>query len=224
MLRTGLGSRAYLRHMEARNPGKTRLVVMVSGNGTNLQAILDACADGSLPAEVTAVVCNKSTAYALQRAALAGVPSIHIGQHEGEPRADYDARLTDIVAGLAPDLVVLAGWMRILTKDFLGWFPERVINLHPARPGELPGTRAIERAWQEALAGERTMTGVMVHLVPDEGVDDGPVLATEDVPILPDDTLESLEERIHAVEHRILVDTIRTLCHQLADRTTEMSA
>ena len=114
--------------------------------------------------------------------------------------------------------------MRILTTSFLGWFPERVINLHPARPGELPGTHAIERAWQEALAGERTATGVMVHLVPDEGVDDGPVLATEDVPILPDDTLESLESRIHAVEHRVLVDTIRTLCHQRTDRTTEMSA
>lgn len=209
--------------MEARNPDKTRLVVMVSGNGTNLQAILDACADGSLPAEVVAVVCNKSKAYALERAALAGVPSVHIGQHEGEARADYDARLTDIVAGFAPDLVVLAGWMRILTKDFLGWFPDRVINLHPARPGELPGTHAIRRAWQEALAGERTVTGVMVHLVPDEGVDDGPLLATEDVPILPDDTLESLEARIHTVEHRVLVDTIRTLCHHIADRTTEMS-
>ena len=195
---------------------------MVSGNGTNLQAILDACANGDLPAEVVAVVSNKSNAYALQRAADAGVPSVHIGQHEGEPRADYDARLTDIVAGFAPDLVVLAGWMRILTKDFLGWFPERVINLHPARPGELPGTHAIERAWQEALAGERTATGVMVHLVPDEGVDDGPVLATEDVVILPDDTLETLEARIHGVEHRLLVDTIRDLCLQLNQKETHV--
>ena len=111
--------------------------------------------------------------------------------------------------------VVLAGWMRILTTSFLGWFPNRVVNLHPARPGELPGTRAIERAWHEALAGERSRTGVMVHLVPDEGVDDGPVLASEDVEILPDDTLEALEARIHAVEHRLLVDTIRTICLEL---------
>lgn len=191
-------------------------MVMVSGNGTNLQAILDACADGRLPAEVAAVVSNKSDAYALQRAATAGVVSVHVGQHDGEERVDYDARLADIVAGFAPDLVVLAGWMRILTKDFLGWFPDRVINLHPARPGELPGMRAIERAWQEAVAGQRTSTGVMVHLVPDDGVDDGPVLATEDVAIRPDDTLESLEERIHTVEHRLLVDTIRDLCHRIA--------
>ncbi len=201
-----------------RNSTYTRLVVLVSGNGSNLQAILDACAAGDLPAEVVAVVSNKSTAYALQRAADAGVPSVHIGRHENEARTDYDARLTDIVAGFAPDLVVLAGWMRILTKDFLGWFPERVVNLHPALPGELPGTHAIERAWQEALAGERTRTGVMVHLVPDEGVDDGPVLATEEVPILPDDTLDTLQARVHAAEHRLLVDTIRTLCLQLSPK------
>src|SRR5690606_18881528 len=159
-----------------------RLVVMVSGHGTNLQAILDACASGELPAEVVAVVSNNSDAHALQRAAAAGVVSVHVGRHDGEARADYDARLADIVAGFAPDLVVLAGWMRILTKDFLGWFPDRVVNLHPALPGELPGTHAIERAWHQALAGERSHTGVMVHLVPDEGVDDGPVLATVEVP------------------------------------------
>ncbi len=217
-LRGWLRSRAYRRRMEAR----TRLVVLVSGSGSNLQAILDGCANGELPAAVVAVVSNNPNAPALQRAAGAGVPSVHVGQHDGELRADYDARLTDIVAGFAPDLVVLAGWMRILTKDFLGWFPDRVINLHPARPGELPGTNAVERAWHEALAGQRTMTGVMVHLVPDEGVDDGPVLAAADVPILPDDTLESLSNRIHAVEHRLLVDTIHTLCLQLQQKETSV--
>jgi len=199
-------------------------VVMASGNGSNLQAVLDACAAGELPAQVVAVVSDQPDARALRRAAEAGVPSVHVGRLDGEARADYDSRLADIVAGFAPDLVVLAGWMRILTTSFLGWFPERVVNLHPARPGELPGTRAIERAWQEALAGERTVTGVMVHLVPDEGVDDGPVLATEDVPIRPDDTLDTLEARIHAVEHRLLVDTIRILCHQIRSIDTEIHA
>jgi len=195
--------------MEAR----TRLVVMASGSGSNLQAILDACATDGFPAEAAAVVSDRSDAHALRRAADAGVPSVHVGRHDHEDRADYDARLADVVAGFAPDLVVLAGWMRILTTSFLGWFPDRVINLHPARPGELPGTHAIDRAWQEALAGERTSTGVMIHRVPDEGIDDGPVLATEDVPILPDDTLETFAARVHHVEHRLLVDTIRTLCH-----------
>jgi formyltetrahydrofolate-dependent phosphoribosylglycinamide formyltransferase len=199
---------------------RSRLVVMVSGNGTNLQAVLDACADGRLPAEVVAVVSDQPGAHALQRAATACVPSVHVGPYDGEPRADYDARLADVVAGFAPDLVVLAGWMRILTTDFLGWFPERVINLHPARPGELPGTHAIERAWQEGLAGERTTTGVMVHRVPDAGVDDGPVLATTDVAILPDDTFDTFAARVHAAERRVLVDTIRSLCPRLHRKET----
>jgi formyltetrahydrofolate-dependent phosphoribosylglycinamide formyltransferase len=206
--------------MEAPHRHLTRLVVMASGTGSNLQAILDACARHELDAEVVAVVSDKDNAYALKRAADAGVPSVHVGRHAGEERADYDARLADIVAGFAPDIVVLAGWMRILTTSFLGWFPDRVINLHPALPGELPGAHAIERAWHEALAGERTRTGVMVHRVPDEGVDEGPVLSTVEVPIRIDDTLETLQVRIHAAEHTLLVDTLRRLTSSTAHQPT----
>ena len=202
------------------DPGATtsrrpaRLVVLASGNGSNLQAVVDAAAAGTLPAEVVAVVSDQAAAGALTRAGAAGIPACHVGRHDGEARADYDARLADVVAGFGPDFVVLAGWMRVLTMSFLGWFPNRVVNLHPALPGELPGIRAVERAWQEALAGERTTTGVMVHLVPDEGVDDGPVLASLTVPIHPDDTLETLSTRVHRAEHRLLVDTLATLCRQ----------
>jgi phosphoribosylglycinamide formyltransferase 1 len=190
----------------------TRLVVLASGSGTNLQAILDACCDGRLPASVSAVVSNKAGSGALQRAADAGVPFVHIAPHRDEQRADYDARLADIVSGFDPDFVVLAGWMRVLSMSFLGWFPDMVVNLHPALPGELPGMDAIERAWREAQAGLRNATGVMVHLVPDEGIDAGPVLATATVPIHPSDTLESLTNRAHGVEHRLLVETLATLC------------
>jgi len=200
-----------------------RLVVLVSGSGSNLQAVLDACADGSLPAEVVAVVSDRADVFALQRADTAGVPAVHIGVHPGERRDDYDARLADVVAGFDPDLVVLAGWMRILTMAFLGWFPHRVVNLHPALPGELPGTRAIERAWDEALAGERTATGVMIHLVPDEGVDDGPVLASTVVDIDPAGGFDAYAERLHAAEHRLLVTTLTELC-TAARPTTEVSA
>jgi phosphoribosylglycinamide formyltransferase-1 len=189
-----------------------RLVVLASGRGSNLQAVLDACAAGELDAQVVAVVSDQASAGALARAATAGVPAVHVPRHDGEPRADYDARLADVVAGFGPDYVVLAGWMRILTMSFLGWFPDRVVNLHPARPGELPGTRAIERAWAEYRAGRRSATGVMVHLVPDEGVDDGPVLAVADVAIHPDDTLDTLTARVHAVEHRLLVEALTRLC------------
>ena len=187
-----------------------RLAVLASGNGSNLQAVLDACTAGELHAEVAVVVTNVPGCHALQRAAAAGVAAVVVEPLAGEPRTDYDARLADVVAGYAPDLVVLAGWMRILTKAFVGAFD--VINLHPALPGELPGTHAIERAWHEALAGERTASGVMVHRVPDEGVDDGPVLATVRVPILlPDDTLDAFTARIHAAEHRLLVATLADL-------------
>jgi phosphoribosylglycinamide formyltransferase-1 len=139
---------------------------------------------------------------------------VHVGRTPGEERRDYDRRLADVVEQFHPDLVVLAGWMRLLTTAFLGRFPERVINLHPALPGELPGVNAIERAWQQALAGERTRSGVMVHYVPDEGVDDGPVIAVEEIAIRPDDTLARFEERVHRAEHRLLVDTIRDLCRR----------
>ena len=193
---------------------------MVSGAGSNLQAILDACADGRIHGRVVAVVSDRADVFALQRAADAGVPAVHIGAHEGENRADYDARLTEVVAGFDPDIIVLAGWLRILTLSFLGWFPGRVVNLHPAKPGELPGLHAIERAWDEAVNGTRTETGVMVHLVPDEGVDDGPVLATEAVPIDTTGTIDDFESEVHRVEHRLLVGVIAELCSTSLNFTT----
>lgn len=185
-----------------------RLVVLISGGGTNLQAILDACASGTLPARVAAVVSNKSDAFGLERARRAGVPAIANPRPKEQDRREYDSQLADLVASYRPDWIVMAGWMRVLSSNFLSRFPERVMNLHPALPGAFPGTHAIERAFEAFQKGEIRGTGVMVHLVPDEGVDCGPVLLQEAVPILPDDTLETLEARIHAVEHRLLVSAI----------------
>jgi phosphoribosylglycinamide formyltransferase 1 len=186
-----------------------KLVVLISGNGSNLQAILDACAGSFLTASVVAVISNKSDAYGLVRAQNADVPAIAFPLADGESRRDYDTRLAALVASYEPDYVVLAGWMRLLTSNFLSVFQNRVINLHPALPGTFPGTHAIERAYEAFQRAEIDHTGIMVHLVPDEGVDDGPVLAIEIVPILPDDTLESLETRIHQTEHRLLVETLK---------------
>jgi phosphoribosylglycinamide formyltransferase 1 len=188
-----------------------RLVVLASGSGSNLQAILDACANGQLDAQVTAVISDQPDAYALERAAKAQVHADAVERHSGELRAHYDGRLRDAVAAHRPDWVVLAGFMRLLTHHFLDGFPSRVLNLHPALPGEFPGLHAIERAFEEWLAGSRTETGVMVHLVPDEGVDDGPVLAFEPVAFHPGETLDTFATRLHAVEHRLLVDTLITL-------------
>ncbi len=189
----------------------TRLVVLISGNGSNLQAVIDACRVGGLPAQVVAVISNKSSAYGLARARQAGIPAVVKAKPKEQDRKEYDAELAALVQSYAPDWVVLAGWMRVLSMEFLGRFPNHVVNLHPALPGAFPGIEAIERAFESYQRGEIAHTGVMIHLVPDEGVDVGPVLAQEIVPIQPADTLESLAARIHGVEHRLLVQTLRNL-------------
>lgn len=189
----------------------SRLVVLISGNGSNLQAILDACASGELPASVVCVISNKADAYGLVRAKNAGVEAIHFAKLADETRQEYDKRLSDYVTTKLPDYIILAGWMRILSSFFLSSFPNRVINLHPALPNTFPGTHAIERAFEAFQRGEIQYTGVMIHLVPDEGVDNGPVLDAQAVPIHPADTLESLETRVHETEHTLLVNTLKTL-------------
>jgi formyltetrahydrofolate-dependent phosphoribosylglycinamide formyltransferase len=197
-----------------------RIVVLASGSGSNLQAIIDACASGLIDGDVVHVVSDRHDAFALQRAHAAGIATTPLARHDGETRDAYDARLAEVVEAQHADIVVLAGWMRLLTMSFLGRFPERVVNLHPALPGELPGTNAVARAYEQARRGERSTTGVMVHLVPDEGVDDGPVLGTTTVPIHPDDTLDALTERVHAAEHRLLVDVLADMCQQISQKET----
>lgn len=201
----------------------SRLVILASGNGSNAQAIIDACRSGALAAEVVAVISDRADAQALVRADTAGLPAVHVGRRPDESRADYDARLADVVTGFDPQWVVLVGWMRVLTMNFLGWFPGMVVNLHPALPGELAGMHAIERAYDEARVGERTRTGVMVHLVPDEGVDVGPVLATCEVPISIDDSLADLQQRVHAAEHALLIDTLHSLTTRALTTNTLMN-
>lgn len=193
------------------------LVVLISGHGSNLQAILDACASGVLNAQVIAVISNKPDAFGLERAHRSNVTAIAKPKLRDQDRRAYDAELAELAASFQPDWIVLAGWMRVLSSAFLDHFPQRVINLHPALPGTFPGTHAIERAYTAYQRGEIDRTGVMVHLVPDEGIDNGPVLAQSEVFIHPTDTLESLEARIHQTEHRLLIDTLKAVC---ATRTT----
>ncbi|MCB9549201.1 MAG: phosphoribosylglycinamide formyltransferase [Myxococcales bacterium] len=188
-----------------------RLVVLISGNGSNLQALLDAYADGRLAGRVVRVIANRAQAFGLERARLAGVPTEVLALRpytaDGRGRAAYDADLADLVAAAAPDVVVLAGFMHILGAPFLDRFPGRVVNLHPALPGAFPGKDAIGDALAAFARGAITETGVMVHLVV-PAVDAGPVLAAEPVPLYPGDTRADLEARIHAVEHRLLVATV----------------
>lgn len=196
-----------------------RLVVLISGTGSNLQAVLDACVSGELPASVVCVISNKADVYGLIRAKIAGIEAVHFAILAAETRQEYDERLADYVTTKLPDYIILAGWMRILSSAFLSSFPNKVINLHPALPESFPGTHAIERAFRAYGNGEIDHTGVMVHLVPDEGVDNGPVLATEVVPIYKDEALETLEARIHQTEHVLLVNTLKKVLEEKVTRS-----
>ncbi len=194
---------------------KSKLAVLISGNGSNLQAIIDAVAAGSLDARIEVVVSNRKAAYGLERARRAHIPDRYFPlkpyRDAQRSRAEYDADLAALVGKYTPDWVVLAGWMHILSEQFLRRFPNRVVNLHPALPGQFPGAHAIDDALAAFARGEVEQTGVMVHLVPDARVDEGPALAEQAVPIRADDTRETLAERIHAVEHRLLVETLQEL-------------
>ncbi len=197
-----------------------RLVVLASGSGTNFQAVMDACATGELPAHVAALISDRKNAFALERARRAGIPAHYLPFQKPlveSPngivlaRQHYDERLAGLAASYQPSLVVLAGWMRLLSMSFLNQFPMRVINLHPALPGMFAGTNAIERAYQAYQAGHVAHTGVMVHFVPDEGMDNGPIIAQEIVPIYPGDALADLETRVHHLEHSLLVRAIKSV-------------
>lgn len=194
-------------------PGMNYLAVLVSGYGSNLQAIIDAIEAGELEDTcVSVVVSNHKNAYALERAKAHGIPTIYHPlqpyRQAGRTREEYDADLAKALCEYPVDLVIMAGWMHVFSMAFLRHFRGRVLNLHPALPGAFPGTHAIEEAYAAFQRGEIDHTGVMVHLVPDESVDEGPVIVQEEVPIYPTDTLEELEARIHAVEHKLYVRAI----------------
>lgn len=191
-----------------------RLAVLISGSGSNLQAIIDAIREGRLNAEIVLVASNRKAAYGLQRAEQAGLPTYYAPLKRttdaGLSRADYDHELAERVAATQPDWVVLAGWMHVFSPAFLDVFPNRVINLHPALPGVLPGTNAIQRTYAAYQRGEMTGGGCMVHYVVPE-VDAGAVIAQTAVPINPGDTLDTFEARMHAAEHALLVAALQSL-------------
>ena len=171
--------------------------MLASGSGTNLQALLDA-----YPADVAVVAGDKEGALALERARRAGVPAEHVDPAGFEDREDFDRELAGRVAAHGVDLVVGAGYMRVLSPAFLERFPA-VLNVHPSLLPEFRGLRAVERA----LAAGVEETGVTVHFMVEE-VDAGPIVAQEAVPVFAGDSKESLLERLHPVEHRLLVRAV----------------
>jgi phosphoribosylglycinamide formyltransferase 1 len=182
---------------------QSRLVVLVSGAGTNLQALLDACASGSYGARVVAVGADRDGIAALARARAAGVATFTLRLRDFPAREDWDRALTAACAGFEPDLIILAGFMKLVGADFLAAFGGRVINTHPALLPSFPGMQGVK----DALDYGAKVSGCTVFLV-DEGTDSGPVIAQAAVPVHDDDDEAALHERIKITERALLVDTV----------------
>ena len=182
------------------------LGVLISGRGSNLQAILDAIDAGTLDARIRLVISNKKNAFGLERAARAGIPTRVISHRDFDGRSAFDDALVSALREAEVEWVVLAGFMRILTATFLNAYRERVINIHPSILPAFPGMDA----QAQAIAAGVAESGCTVHLV-DEGVDAGPILAQAKVPVLPEDDRDSLSARILEQEHRLLPETLQRI-------------
>lgn len=185
---------------------KLRLGVLASGGGTNLQSIIDACQAGSIDAEIAIVICNNPDAGALQRAAQAGIDHFCVNHRDFAERQDFDRSVVTALKEADVELVVLAGFMRIISGVFLDAFPQRIINIHPALLPAFPGLH-VQR---KALEYGARFSGCTVHFV-DDGVDTGQIIIQAVVPILDDDTEESLAARILEQEHQIYPRAIQLI-------------
>lgn len=186
---------------------KPRLVVLVSGSGSNLQAIIDACQNQEVPGEIAAVIANRPDCKGLERAAAAGIPAIDIDHTAFESREAFDKELARCIDGYSPDLVVLAGFMRILTDDFVAQYTGRLLNIHPSLLPSYPGLNTHQRAIE---AGDQ-YAGATVHFVTRE-LDGGPSVIRARVALQKDDTADALAARVLEKEHRIYPLAVQWFC------------
>jgi phosphoribosylglycinamide formyltransferase-1 len=186
------------------------LGVMASGSGTNFIAIAEAIAREELNAQIKVLICNNPDALVLSHAAKWNIPTVVIDSRQYKKREDFDARIVASLQEYEVELVIMAGWMRIVTQVLLNGFPDRIINIHPSLLPSFKGIRAIE----QALAAKVKITGCTVHLVSLE-VDSGKILVQAAVPILPDDTAETLHARVQIQEHIILPEAISLAAQNL---------
>jgi phosphoribosylglycinamide formyltransferase 1 len=180
-----------------------RVGVLISGRGSNLQALLDAAREGRLGGEVVAVVSNVAEALGLERAKQAGVTTF-VQDHRGRPREEHDAAVQRVLMDQGVELVCLAGYMRLLSANFVRAYREKILNVHPSLLPAFPGLEAQRQAWEHGVK----VSGATVHLV-DEGLDAGPIVLQEAVPVHDADTPESLSARILEAEHRIYPRAVR---------------
>jgi len=181
-----------------------KIAVLISGNGTNLQSIIDHIAKGFLQAEIAVVISNQPNAYGLERAHRCRIPAVVVAHDMYENRKLFDRALLQELKRFNVEWVILSGFMRMLGTEFLHQYDNRVINIHPSLLPKYPGLQAIQKAFQNA----EVETGVTVHYV-NEGMDTGRIIMQEKVKIDPSDTLETLEKKVHAVEHQIYPKAIQ---------------
>ncbi len=184
-------------------------LVLLSNDDSLLEALASAGASGLLNAEIVAVVSDKAESDGVKSALSAGIPAVHQARSKFLDRQEYDAELARRVDVFEPDLIILSGWTHALTAPFIDHFQGRILVLHPALPGAFQGTHAVERAFYAFCRGEIDRTGVSILVVNEEEPDSGQVLAQEQVPILAEDTLESLEMRIDAAGERLLINLLQ---------------
>lgn len=183
-----------------------RIVVLVSGTGSNLQAVIDAVANGRLPVEIAAVGADRPGTYGVERAAVAGLETFEVNFKDFSARTDWDAALLHKVASYAPDYVVSSGFMRIVAPGFIDAFEGRYVNTHPALLPSFPGAHGV----RDAMAYGVKVTGCTVHFA-DAGVDTGPIIAQTAVEVLPHDTEDSLHGRIKVAERELLIKVLADL-------------
>ncbi len=192
---------------------KTRLGVLISGRGSNLQALLDACADSAFPGAIVSVISNEPDAYGLTRAAMAGIPALAIPHRAYKGKPEFEAALDHALRASAVELICLAGFMRLLSAGFVEGWAGRIINIHPSLLPKYRGLHTHERVLAEGDA----VHGCTVHHVV-AGMDEGPVILQATIPVYAGDTPETLAERLLPVEHRLYVDALRLVAEQCAGR------
>lgn len=194
------------------------IVVLISGQGSNLQAIIDACASGFIPGTVRAVISNKSKAYGVTRASSAGILTEIISHKNYASREQYDRALIKAINQYEPDLVVLAGFMRILSAEFVQQFRGKLLNIHPSLLPKYQGLNT----YQRAIDAKETEHGCSVHFVTEQ-LDGGPVILQAKVPVFPEDTAETVAERVHEQEHSVYPLVIKWFCQNRLEQRNEQA-
>lgn len=181
-----------------------KIAVLASGNGSNLQAIVDHIQRGTLRAEIVLVLSDQPTAFAIERAKNAKIPNAIVERKSFASKKEFENVLVDTLKNHQTEWVILAGFMRLLSADFISQFSNRILNIHPSLLPAYPGLHAIERAWKD----QAPEIGVTVHFV-DDGMDTGPVISQERIPFIPGEPLEQLTQRVHQLEHDLYPKAIQ---------------